>query len=198
MAKETLTLSDITHDLKIIAHSTLSNAEDWRLAYILPATMFAISVIALLKAVWPGLLIFTVAAYHIVRYVMELKKYSESKKAIDSVLDRGDISISVEHLSHIAEETIYEPHRHGRHSHATKQITQFYFNSGVSWRVPNIFQRHYEWSREFHLSTQGLKNVSVSGNDFFYVSLQGYPHIVYVYPCKLFELDSQLKTNITL
>ena len=74
MAKETLTLSDITHDLKIIAHSTLSNAEDWRLAYILPATMFAISVIALLKAVWPGLLIFTVAAYHIVRYVMELKK----------------------------------------------------------------------------------------------------------------------------
>ena len=195
MTKETLTLSGITHDLKTVAYNNLSNAEEWRLSYIVSITVIAITVGALLKALWPGLLIFAVAAYHIVRYVMELRKYIASRNAIDSVIHRGDISISVEQLSHIADETIYEPHQHGKHSHATKQITVFYFNSGASWKVPDIYQRHYEWSREFHLSSEGLKNVSVAGNDFFYVSLQGYPHVVYVYPCKLFELDSQLKTN---
>ena len=192
MTKETLTLQGIINDLSLVAHYNQYKTEEWRFAYIVPSAAFAMAFWLMLKSIWLALLLFAPAVYHIVRYLMEYKKYRAEKKALNDVICRGDISISVEKLSHIAEETVYEPHRHGRHTHATKQVTMFYFNSGAGWRVPQVFD-HYAWSAEYHLSTEGLKNVSVSGNDFFYITLQGYHDVAYVYPCKLFELDSRLK-----
>ena len=192
MKKEALTLANITKDLRQIAFLNRSNAEEWRFTYIIPITLIAVIIGIILDSILVGLLIFSVAAYHIVCYVREYKVHKEKVRAIEAVIERGDISISVEKLSHIAEETIYEPHTHGKHSHATKTVTFFYFMSGGSWRVPDV-GRHYEWSKDYYISSKGLENISVNGDEFFYISLQGYYDIAYVYPCKFFVLDDDLK-----
>ena len=194
MQKDKLTLANVRQDLDKIANAKISNVGEWRSAYYIPITILAVMIGILLKNIWIGLLIFSVAAYHIVMNVIEHRKHGEQEKAITDILDRGDISISVERLSHIAHETIYEPHTHGKHTHVTKEVIFFYFESGISWRVPSV-DKHYQWSSKCYLSSTGLINMSVSGNEFFYVALKGNHDIAYIYPCKLFELDESLKKN---
>ena len=123
---------------------------------------------------------------------MEYKEYKTKKAAILSLIERGKISISTETFSHIANDLVYEPHRVFRRAWATKMITLYYFNGGSSWRVP-LFAKHYEWSKEYFISSQGLKNISIKGDEFYFVSLQAYNDIAYIYPCKNFELDESLK-----
>ena len=192
MQKEMLTMQGIKQDLGRIVRFHISNKSDWRATYIVPCTLGAIIVGVLLKNIWIALLIFSVAAYHIVHYVREYREYRAQKNAIKGALERGDVSISVARLSHIAREIIYEPHLAGRHMHKTKEVTFYYFEGGARWREP-CFGTHYAWSRELSLTSKGLDNISVQGDEFFYVSLQGYADIVYVYPCKLFALDETLK-----
>ena len=195
MKKEKITLEAIKQDLMKMVNFQLSNKNDWRFSYIVPITLLAVMAGVLLKNVIVGLLIFAVAAYHIVRYVIEYREHKKSKLAIISLVERGEISISNEVFSHIANETIYEPHRVGRRARATKVITVYYFNSGSSWRVPNI-DKHYAWSKEFYISSKGLENISISGDEFYIVSLQSHHEIAYIYPCKNFELDANLKRNV--
>ena len=195
MKKEKITLEAIKQDLMKMVNFQLSNKNDWRFSYIVPITLLAVMAGVLLKNVIVGLLIFAVAAYHIVRYVIEYREHKKSKLAIISLVERGEISISNEVFSHIANETIYEPHRVGRRARATKVITVYYFNSGSSWRVPNV-DKHYAWSKEFYISSKGLENISISGNEFYIVSLQSHHEIAYIYPCKNFELDANLKSNV--
>jgi hypothetical protein len=126
-----------------------------------------------------------------VKYYVAVRDYKMQKDAIKNILDRGDVCISVEKLSHIAEDTIYEPHRGRRRVHSTKIVTFYYFTSGGRWRVPS--GEHYEWSGDYRLSSKGLENVSLVGDEFYYVSLQGYHEVSYIYPCKYFELDASLK-----
>ena len=192
MKKEVLTIQNVKQDLRRIAAFHLSNKADVRFAYIVPCTLGAIVVGILLHNVWIALAIFSLAAYHIVRYVIEYKKYRAQKRAIRAVLERGDVSVSVERLSHIAQELIYEPHAAGRQVHETKTVTFYHFEGGNAWRLPRV-DRHYEWSAEYALTSRGLDNVSLVGDEFFYVSLQGYADLVYIYPCKFFVLDEALK-----
>lgn len=195
MKKEILKLENIQKDLERIADEKISNAEDWRFSYIFPLTVLAIVLGLFFKSIIVGILAFSFAAYHIVMYVKEFKIHAEKRKTLRSNLDRGDISISLEVLSHISEETIYEPHTHHRGPRidrdSTKDISVLYFMSGGSWRIPKVY-KHYEWSPDYHLTTQGLKNISVQGNEYYYVCLQGHYEIAYVYPCKFFELDEGL------
>ena len=195
MKKEKITLEAIKQDLMKMVNFQLSNKNDWRFSYIVPITLLAVMAGVLLKNVIVGLLIFAVAAYHIVRYVIEYREHKKSKLAIISLVERGEISISNEVFSHIANETIYEPHSVGRRARATKVITVYYFNSGSSWRVPNV-DKHYAWSKEFYISSKGLENISISGDEFYIVSLQSHHEIAYIYPCKNFELDANLKSNV--
>ena len=188
MQKETLTLTNIAQDLKMVADYQMENRTDWRFAYIVPVTMMAIIIVMYWKNIFLGLLLLSVPVYHIVRYVREYRDHKIKKKAITDIIDRGDISISVEELSHIAEETVYEPHAR----HATKEVKFFYFMSGGSWRVP-IVSKHYSWSKDYYLSTRGLENISTAGDEFYYISLKGYYNVAYIYPCKTFELDSNLE-----
>ena len=193
MKKEKLTLTNVTKDLRDIAFFNISNVRPWRFSFIAPITMLAVMLGILLSSVWVGILIFLPAVYHIIRYVQEYRKHLIQKKALSDVLDRGEVSVSVKQLSHIAEETIYEPHSSGRYAHATKEVTFFYFEAGGHWRMP--YTLHYSWSKDYHLSPKGLENISLKGDEFFYVSLQGHYDIAYIYPCKFFELDSSLKNN---
>ena len=191
MTKEKLTLEAIRQDLKKVTAWSISNKAEWRFSYIIPFTLLAILVGIFLQNPWIGILIFLIAAYHIVRYVLEYQEYKAKKRAVTEMIERGDISISVEQLSHIAAVTIYEPHKGMRRGSSAKTVKVFNCHSSASWRVPP-FDRHYEWSKEYYISTNGLENISIKGNDFYYVSLQKHPDIAYIYPCQSFDLDSRL------
>lgn len=194
MEKEVITLSGIKDDLGKVAFFNILNEGEWRLAYILPITALAIIVGAFLKSILLALLIFSVAAYHIVEFIIQTRNYQMRKKAIKELIDRGDISIAVEHLSHIVIEQVYEPHRCGSRVYKMKDVTFFCFDSVLRWRVPDV-NKHYEWSKEYYVSSKGLENISVQGNEFFYISLQGHHNIAYIYPCKCFVLDESLRRN---
>ena len=192
MKKEKITLDAIKQDLLKFVDFQLSNKNEWRFSYIVPITLMAIMLGIFLNNIFVGLLIFSVAAYHIVRYIMEYREYKENKNSVTSLIERGDISISNETLSHIASETVYEPHTTLKRATTTKIITVYYFEGGASWRVP-LLGKHYSWSSENYISTKGLENISVKGDEFFVMRLQGRSDVAYIYPCKFFELDASLK-----
>lgn len=209
MTKETLTREGIQHDLKKQAEQLYHNKSGARLVIAIPFTIWAVAIIIFFgfKAI-PLLisaLLLLVAAYQYYGYFTDWKRYGTHKKMILEAIHRADFSISVQKLSHISRDTVYEPYEHttfwhGTHAHAAKETTVFCFEGGDSWRLPFVsgqdhparISRHYSWSREFHLSSKGLLNVSIPGNDFYYVSLQSDYEISYVYPCKLFTLDKSL------
>ena len=192
MKKETLTLESIKSDLIKIANYQMDNKSDWRFTYIIPITALAILLGVFTKSVFIGIAVFCVAAYHIVRFIIEYKEYRAKKSAILSVIERGEISISKETFSHVAREVVYEPHRVGKRSRATKTITLYHFDGGSSWRMP-LFSKHYEWSKEYYISSNGLENISIKGDEFYFVSLQSHHDVSYIYPCKNFELDKSLE-----
>ena len=192
MKKETLTLESIKSDLIKIANYQMDNKSDWRFTYIIPITALAILLGVFTKSVFIGITVFCVAAYHIVRFIIEYKEYRAKKSAILSVIERGEISISKETFSHVAREVVYEPHRVGKRSRTTKTITLYHFDGGSSWRMP-LFSKHYEWSKEYYISSNGLENISIKGDEFYFVSLQSHHDVSYIYPCKNFELDKSLE-----
>ena len=191
MKKETLTMEAIKSDLIKIVNYQVSNKADWRFSYIVPFTALAIFLGVFTKSVFIGMAVFCVAAYHIARFIIEYKAYKIQKAAILSVIARGEISVSTEIFSHIANKTIYEPHPARRRAKATKRITVYYFDGGASWRVPTV-KKHYSWSKDFYISSKGLENISIKGDEFYFVSLQSHHDIAYIYPCKNFELDKSL------
>ncbi len=193
--KEPLTLDNIKHDLAIVVRDQSSVTEDRYSYSILPITLIAVVLTFVLQLIWPGIAVFAVAAFLIVRYILAAKSHRDHAKAIKACLDRGDIAISVETLSHIAEETVNEP-RHTRKGRMRpyRVIVNYYFESGASWRVPTV-EKHYKWSKEYYFSPAGLDNISVPGNEFYLISLQGHHEIAYIYPRKFFELDGSLTVH---
>ena len=191
MKKETLTMEAIKSDLIKIANYQVSNKADWRFSYIVPFTALAIFLGVFTKSFFIGMAVFCVAAYHIARFIIEYKAYKAKKAVILSVIERGEISITTETFSHIANDVIYEPHKVGKRAKSTKTITLYHFNGGSSWRAP-LFAKHYEWSKEYYISPKGLENISIKGDEFYFVSLQSHHDISYIYPCKNFELDKSL------
>ena len=205
MKKERLTLEAIKQDLMKIVNIQLSNKATWRFSYIIPITAVAIGLGVFLENIFIGLLIFSGSVYHIVRFIIEFMECRTKRVAIVSMIERGEISISTERFSHIANKTIYEPH-HGkivfpsvhnfhRWAHVTRTITLYHFDGGTSWRLPSV-HTHYSWSKEFYISSKGLENLSIMGDEFYFISLQAHYDIAYIYPCKTFELDTSLKNNV--
>ena len=192
MTKEKITLEGVRQDLHRIIKWQLLNKFYWRACFIWPITLIAILLGFGFRRLWIGMIVFSVAAYHILCYVSAYKEYLGKKRVLKNYFKRDDISISVKKLSHIAEITIYEPYMGYRRVHTTKIVKMYFFNASMSWRNPN-FRDHYQWSKDLSISSRGLDNISLIGDEFFYVSLQKYKDIAYIYPCKYFELDSDLK-----
>ena len=200
MEKETLTPANIAKDLSIVIKQTHSNKSNSDFAYYLfPLICVAIIIGVLLNSVWIGLVISLFPAGFMMVAIKQILAEKADLKKLNELSNQGNISITVEVFSHVANETVLEPHIHTfllhHHAHLTKTVRLFHFTSGISWRIPgSIFRnfKHYAWSKTHFISTQGLENLSVEGNEFFYVSLQGYPDIAYIYPCKLFKLDKSL------
>ncbi len=191
MRKETLTLSNIAHDLRLVARHRIDNAFSHREAYAFPLLILAALLCFVFKKWLLTLPLLAVAGYHIYHFVLSYKENRRIRLMIDDGLERGEISIGVEKLSNIHQEEIYEPHHTGRRAQTTKTVTFYYFESGIQWREPSI-ARHYQWSKEYYISSKGLENISISGDEFYYVVLQGNPDIAYIYPCKNFLLDESL------
>lgn len=190
MKKEKLTLESIKKDFEKIVAWQIDVKSEAHLVYIIPILVLAI-IAGVLVHVVLGVVISLFAAYPIIRLISDERDNRRYRRTILDLVDRGDVSISVEKLSHISEQTVYEPHRHTKRTHLTKEATFFYFEGGSSWRVPELY-RHYEWSAELYFSTEGLCNVSLGGDEFYIVSVQGEHDVRYIYPRKFFELDGQL------
>ncbi len=198
MQKDTVSLYNIKQDLERVVKLRVSNKSEWRQSYYVPITALAVLVGILLKSVWIGLLIFSFAAYHIVLYIRESMEFRALKREILGALERADISVSVEELDHIATDEIYEPHigfGGGFRRRSYKRVSFFYFKSGRSWRIPAV-GKHYKWSREYYVSNEGLRNISLQGDKFYFVSLQGYDEVAYIYPFKTFVLDERIDKNV--
>jgi hypothetical protein len=197
MKKEALKLANIKSDLDRMADFYMSNRMDVKLGYAIPIVFLAVIIGILTKRVWIGLIISLFSVFDILRFIQDVQAYRNTKQLIKATVERGDISISVETLDHIAEETIYEPYTTGvrgeAHRRNWKTVRMFYFEGGGSWRVPDV-NRHYAWSEDYYMSPAGLCNSSTEGEKFFFVCLQGYYDIAYIYPCDRFELG-ELKTG---
>ncbi len=193
MTKEPLTLAALSKDLRTIAEKQVTIAADYRSSYYIPVTFLAIAAGIFLQNIWIGLLIFSFAAYHIVRSVMTVLQHRKIKKSILTLIDRNAVSVSRETLSHISVETIHEPHvTRRRRTRAFKEAAFFHFASGKTWRLLAI-PNYYEWSKDYFHSSAGLYNISIQGDEFFLVTLQDHPEIACVYPCKFFILDAALQ-----
>lgn len=191
MKKEELKLANIKSDLMKMADFYMSNRMDVKLGYVIPIVMLAVIIGILTKRVWIGLVISLFSVIDIIRFIKDVQAYRNTKALIEAAVKRGDISVSVETLDHIAEETIYEPYTTNAggegHRRNWKTVRMFYFEGGGSWRVPNVTE-HYAWSKDYYMSPSGLVNSSTQGENFYFICLQGYYDIAYIYPCDRFDL----------
>ena len=190
MKKELLTTDNIKHDLLLSIQSNYVNKSEWRLETAFAITLLAVITGFLLKNIWIGLAIFAPAVYLAVRYIIAEKKFKSEIRAAEDAVNREEFIISLETLDKVREETIYEPHSgHRGKTRLTKDVCFFYFVSGVKWRMPRV-AKHYEWSKEYYISSAGLNNTSVSGNEFYFVKLESDPKVSYIYNTKFFELEN--------
>lgn len=197
MQKEMLTLLHIKEDLGAVVRFRMARSRTWRLPYIVNFALLSVLLALLFGRVWLTAVAFAPAVYHIIRYAIEMQAHRTVKKEVMAIADRDDVSISVETFSHIAKETVYEPHGQGLEIHLRKTVYDYTFSSGRRWRVPEpTVRKHYAWSKECGVSNKGLEQISVSGNTFYFISLQSDQEISYIYPCKLFTLDQVLQEGL--
>ena len=192
MTKDKILPENVKKDLLKVAADEWRVKSDRREAWIIAPLMIAAGLGSSLQNVWVALPFILFAAYHVIRYIPECLESAATKKKIRAAMERCDFSVSVERLSHVSTETVWEPHSRVGRSRKTKVITVFYFLSGISWRLPSA-ALHYEWSTEMKLSGKGMMNTSVRDNDFYVITLKGYPSVAYVYNTKLFELGAGLE-----
>ena len=193
MKKEIITLDAVKQDFLNILKDGLRNQMNWRLEAPIPYSLLAISLGALSQNLWVALAVFTIPVYQFVRYVMEYVKYRRKKAAILGLEGRRQISVTTEIFSHIAEEYIYEPWIY-RRVHLMKPIQKYYFRGGTSWREPE--SEAYRWSEDFHMSPEGLRNISAEGDEYFFILFRDYPDVAYIYPCDYFALDGFLSDRV--
>ena len=162
--KEKLTKENIICDLiyaEEIRQARVSSINVSLFGCFLIAAVFA-SVVS--RIIWIGLLISIGALYNAVRLVQKIMVFRKNKAEIE----KGGFVIDTDILSHIAEEIIYEPHIAGRErsrrTRLHRTVTFFYFNN---CKFRQCFFGGFEWSKEYHLSRNGLQNISLPGDEFF-------------------------------
>ena len=198
MQKQTLTLENIRFDLRLKAKENKRLHANTALSWMFwTFVLFTVLWFIFLWAVpLPGIALAGISLFLGVRYVGEYRARHADVKALCTAIEGADLSIDVEHFSHITKEVIVEPHRHGFDTHLTNVAYMVYFESGCSWRKPEWISRLYQWSKTHSLSFEGLDNISLTGDPFYCVTLQGHPDVSYIYPAKFFNLDPSLKGRV--
>lgn len=191
MSKEKLTLDAIKKDLCRYAEWQLYKKGSPSLGLFVAFLALAVVLGIYLQNVWISMIVLLPAAFFLYKFITECKEHNDQKKTIMSMIDRGEISISVERLSSIHED-YQAKHSAFRDSVKFDAIKKYYFQSSIEWRDP-LFDKNYEWSADNYISSTGLGNISLYDDEFYYVCLQDYRDIAYIYPCKIFELDKSLE-----
>ena len=198
MQKQTLTFENILTDLRLASSSNKERHMPATLGFSLLFALLAVLLLVCLPTL--PLLSIMLAVFSIlfgVHYARERKQHRSDARALRAALDRAHLSVCIEEFSHAGEEVVVEPHSCGRHMHATRLARMIYFTSGIGWRVPLYVSRLYDWSNTHHLTFEGLQNISLAGDEFYYISLQGHPDISFAYPCKFFVLAKELEGSAT-
>ena len=187
MQKEKLTPDKIKIDLRGSAEAKKAKGIERYIYGFLSAALLSLVFFFALKMIWLGLASLSLTVYYAVRMCMIQRRKNSENKKIDDVDDKLDVSVSVEKLSHLSAET--ETTQVGGRTHYS-EVYWLHFMSGVSWRIPNTLL--YSYSKEYRLSSKGMKNIAVPGNEYYYVTMQGRYDMSFVYPCDFFELDESL------
>ena len=108
--------------------------------------------------------------------------YSKQKKRLDAC----DISVLETSLTSVYDDVRRVGGRFGRY----EAIFHFCFAAG-EWCLTNTVL--YKWSKEYHLSVDGLENISLEGDEFYAVIDNETQTVVYAYPKKFFEYEKKLK-----
>ena len=204
MKKEELKFENTRKDLsKFEISRTLTFESSKWLAGVIAAPILATVAFCYMKMTeipfdiykWLAIPFVIIFVYSLVHYIPEVcDEFRNRKKASHSNGERENYSVSVEKLSHIAEETVC--YRSGGRQHRIKTIHVYYFYSGISWRAPTT-HRHYDWSREYNLTPSGLYNTSVKDDEFYYITHKGASNSAYIYNTKFFELKEDATSKNT-
>lgn len=198
MKKEKITLDNIKEDLEFFADLNMSR-KPGTLVVMLLTLAFILAFMAgmIVESFLTGLLVMVIASVcPIVILIIEKSKRKKMQNTVRSVSTREEISISVEELSHVSEETASAPSWTGSHRRVKLNYV-WHFTSGAEWVKPVYLSGFFLWSKEYSLGESGFITTSVAGNKFYYVSLQSAPDINFIYPCKFFELDEMLAVDVT-
>ena len=190
MTKDILTEENARNDLNAVLRTDFYDELSRRISLMIPFIALALILWLPLKLSYLALIPLPVVLYHLVQCVIEIIRYRGKKRA----LFQNALTVFDEVFSHIANETVYKPYLSGLRIRFFQTVRLFYFQSGACFRIPSLM-KHYKWSRDFAVSTKGLEQISLSGDTFYLVSLQGYPELIYIYPCKRFTLDKCFATD---
>lgn len=197
MKKEKITLDNIKEDLEYFAYLNMSKKAGLYVALLILAFILAFIAGMIVRSFLTGLLVMVIASiYPTVRLILEKSKRKKMQNTVRSVSTRKDISISVEELSHVSEETASRPSWSGS-GRKVKLNYVWHFTSGAEWVKPLYLSGFFHWSKELSFGESGFITTSVAGDKFYYVSLQSDPNINFIYPCKFFELDEKLAADVT-
>lgn len=211
MKKEIVTMSHIQQDLIEVAKYYRFIAVDYSQNVVIGGTIILAIFVGLMLIAYPlrGWIVFLPGTiliglwvlWHVIRWVRAHKQYKVREKEIKAVKGREELHLSVEQLKRIQTKTVFYPSKtltvrsvgFGRRAYRNGEVSVYHFESGGTWWLAYI--NYYQWSKEWHLSFQGLENISIPGDEFICVTLPGYndAYIKCIYPCKYFILDEKLR-----
>ena len=186
MTKETLTDEAIRYDV-LGNEVKKAKTNDYKsLVWVAPIMVAALAV-GYFVHVLLGLLIGLGAIVPIYFY---FKQNKADAGVIFQVEHDCEFVVEIDTLSHIDQETVYEPHVHhntlsaGSDMHYTKTVTVLKFYN-AQWRVPET-EKLYAWSKEMYISPQGLQNTALRGDKFYVVRRKGEAEVAFAYNMKFF------------
>ena len=179
--KERFSKDEILFDLLAVEQEENRHGGEAYLYAILPCTLLAVLVGALLHNVWLASVLAAVAIFSIVRMIPLALRSRIMRRTLKEAIENDDFSITEERLHSIEEQK-----ESARRS--AKTVSLFHFESGASWQMPRLSE-HYAWSEVCNMSSDGLDHTSLVGDEFYLVTPKALPHITYIYNKKLFEYE---------
>ncbi len=192
MTKEKITLKNVKADLLQYAKFYLKIKLEWRLLYLFPFVLIALPILLFVN-VWIGLIPLLPALYHIAQLAYAVWEYKGRRAVIEAVSGRDGLAINTETVSHLARETVYEPHRNKNRVKRTREAHVLYFSGSCSWRIPTSEEKLYAWSKELWSTPEGISNRAVKGVEYLYIAVQGHPDLSFIYPLSFFSPDVSLQ-----
>lgn len=178
MQKEKLTAEHIVADLDRYAERNFTAQDDRPFWGMMASATLAILCGILLRP-WVAIPFAVLAVGFLVWQLCIHRRYKKARKAIRA---RG-FTVSSAVLTGITEETAEEIGIVGKRHLVPARFLYF---GGEKYR---IYGEHYPWSKDFHLSVNGMLNTSVIGDEFWVARDRETEEIGAVYNKKFFDYE---------